>query len=99
MHIKIGEWLAYSSGYVYWERDDKATFPTKKEAIEHVSSMRLDARPTPRIKRVCKGCYIYTPKDCDTGEYSEEFYIERVTPKNHDEFKELVDGQIDEDPL
>lgn len=39
MHIKIGEWFAYSSGYVYWERDDKATFPTKKEAIEHVSSM------------------------------------------------------------
>lgn len=57
---------------------DKTSYLTKAEAIADIRYGRLDKRPKPKVKRIRKGLYLYTPISVDTGKVSDYFYIKHV---------------------
>lgn len=88
--MKIGEWVAICDDGLWVSCfDEKASFDTKREAIDDISNAKLDSRKTPKVKRLASGVYEYFPKDCDYGTFGESFIIEKITVDNIDQMKEL----------
>lgn len=97
--MKIGEWVGVSADGLWFcmVDENKYTFKTKKELIEDISSAKLDARRTPKVKRFAEGVYEYSPKDCDTGTFGDTFEIIKLTNNNIDNFKTLAKEQLEEE--
>lgn len=95
--IKVGCWVVLTEDGL-WAMDSY-TFKTKKDAIWEVASATLDPRPTPKVKRLSEGNYLYYPKDIDYGSYGNCYSIVKVSNKNVDDLNERLKQQWDDDPL
>lgn len=95
--IKIGDWVVVTEDGL-WAMVDY-TFKTKAQAIADVSCATLDARSTPKVKRLSKGDYLYYPKDVDYGTFGDSYNIKRVTKENLNEMRETLETQWNDDPL
>ena len=93
--IKIGDWVVLTEDGL-WAMIDY-TFKTKAQAIGDVSCARLDARNTPKVKRLSKGDYLYYPKDVDYGTFGDSYNIKRVTKENLNEIREILESQWNDD--
>jgi hypothetical protein len=97
--VTLGEWVIYSEGYFYFRDEENASFKTKKEAIEEVSLMKLDARKNPKVKKIRVGCYEYFPKDVDSGEFGESFIVEKVDEENINKYTDMIQEQMNSESL
>lgn len=104
--IKLNEWIVVGDVEIWFSifAEDKCSFKTKAEAINDVSCSKIDARKTPKVKRISTGEYVYSPKDCDTGTFGESFQIIKITETNlayyntlRQETLEQEDKQVSED--
>ena len=63
-------------------------FNTKSEAIWEISCSYMDGRKKPTVKRMNKGCYIYSPKDCDGNWRDENTIVNEKYLKENKSLKE-----------
>lgn len=99
MLLKIGEWVAIDEDGI---REcstgvDVVSYNTKKEAIQEIQFSKMDARNTPKVKRIRKGVYEYFPKDCDYGTFGESFLIKQVTNDNLEELEEMAQWALSDE--
>ena len=96
--MKPGEWVVYTEDGLWFGvfDDDRLTYPTMKKAVDAISCASWDIRIAPKLRRKGTGSYIYTPKNCDTGRFDDEYFIERLTADNLERFKKMYEEAISE---
>ena len=94
--MKLNHWIVVSGHGLIGSGDD-ICFRTKADAIQEASSLFLDPRPTPKVKRMHAGSYEYFPKDVDTGEFRPSCDIIKLTPHNIEQYKQMWRDQVESD--
>lgn len=96
--IHVGQWIVGTEDG-FWTSSFSGEFgyKTKKEAIDDVSIATMDTRNKPKVIRLKRGEYMYTPRDVDSNEWGENYYIELITEENIKDIQEQLTEQWEED--
>jgi hypothetical protein len=97
MRLPVGTWLVVSEDGLWYTDDVTPYFPSKRDAIEEVSAMKLDPRRTPKVTRQAPGEYTYHPKDVDSGLFGETYLVVQVTKQNRAYYEALFAEQAASD--
>lgn len=97
--LKIGNWIGIGMSEVWFSVFDseKCCFHSKTEIVHDIGDALSDCRKTPKIKKIEKGVYLYTPKSCDTGHFDKSFFIIKVTEENYEKYKKMIEEETEED--
>lgn len=91
--LHSGEWVVVSDTGLYTEGSTIA-WPNKKSAVDAISTHLLDPSPSPMIRRMAAGEYIYFPKNYRTGRYEKTTYsIIKLTKNSAQKYTQQLQAQ------
>lgn len=89
--LKPGAWIVLGEdNLISAIGEPQFSYTTKKEAVFDFGCRCLDARRTPKIKRVREGFYEYYVKDCDDGHDRAPVSIIKLTAENVEDYRNLL---------